>query len=71
MSAPRSDRDDPLSREIDAALDGVDLQNIDQPARRTAAQRAVDGTQRGAVVGISGKDVFVELGPRMQGVLPL
>lgn len=71
MSAPRSERDDPLSREIDAALDGIDLQNIDQPARRTAAQRAVDGTQRGAVVGISGKDVFVELGPRMQGVLPL
>jgi len=73
-AAPRSD--DPLSREIDAALEGLNLQEIDQP-RREPAKRAQTGgsgdarTQRGAVVDVRGNDVFVELGPRMQGVAPL
>jgi len=76
-----SDRSDPLSREIDAALEGIDLQNLDQPARPAkagakgpggkGAARGEAETRRGAVVGISGPDVFVELGPRMQGVLPI
>jgi hypothetical protein len=73
------DPKDPLSAEIDAALDGVDLQNID--ARRAAAasasaaattkggaKPAASNLRRGTIAGISGDDVFVELGPRMQGV---
>jgi len=70
-----SGSDDPLSREIDAALDGLNLQEIDQPARprKDAGGKRPDGarTQRGTVVDVRGDDVFVELGPRMQGVAPL
>ncbi len=70
-----SGSDDPLSREIDAALDGLNLQEIDQPqrARKDAGGKRPDGvrTQRGTVVDVRGDDVFVELGPRMQGVAPI
>ena len=70
------ERDDPLAREIDDALEGVDLQNIDD--ERAAAARGKAGAarttqdsrlKRGTIVGVSGDDVFVELGPRMQGVV--
>lgn len=67
--------DDPLSREIDAALDGLNLQELDSPSRakKDGGGRRADGprTQKGTVVGVSGDDVIVELGPRMQGVAPL
>ncbi len=73
--------EDPLSREIDAALEGVNLQDIGAggaartgPARTGGARPPRgDGlrTQKGVVVGVSGDDVIVELGPRMQGVAPL
>lgn len=74
-----SGSDDPLSREIDAALDGLNLQEIDQPQRARAAGGPRSGgprtdgarTQRGTVVDVRGDDVFVELGPRMQGVAPI
>lgn len=59
---------DPLDREIEAALDGVDLQEI----RRADEEPAVEGRDRlypGVVAGVSGDDVIVELGPRMQGVV--
>ncbi|HEV8113942.1 MAG TPA: S1 RNA-binding domain-containing protein [Planctomycetota bacterium] len=76
------DPQDPLSAEIDAALDGVDLQNLDSRQSAAAPGVASGGAQasaknaargpanvrRGTVVGVSGDDVFVELGPRMQGV---
>jgi small subunit ribosomal protein S1 len=75
MSPQPSKREDPLAREIDDALEGVDLQNIDESAsgaaRKTASNRGERDThlKRGTIVGISGDDVFVELGPRMQGVV--
>jgi small subunit ribosomal protein S1 len=75
MSASPSKRDDPLSREIDDALEGVNLQNVgDEPpaGARTApdARRGADSRlKRGTIVGVNGDDVFVELGPRMQGVI--
>lgn len=77
---PTPDPKDPLSAEIDAALEGVDLQNIDAAeaaaAAKTDAARgkkpARDSKLRpGTITGISGDDVFVELGPRMQGVISL
>jgi len=69
MSAQRRDDKDPLSAEIDAALEGVNLQEVDQQqARKSAGSREL---MRGQVVGTSGQDVFVELGPRMQGVAAL
>ena len=56
-----------LGREIDQALEGVDLQSLDldSPTKGASANRRL---WRGVVVGVHGKDVFVELGPRMQGV---
>ena len=65
--------DDQLSREIEAALEGVNLHDLDQP--RASGGKGGKGSERdlmrGAIVGISGNDVFVELGPRMQGVAAL
>lgn len=74
MTAPRRpERDDPLSREVDAALEGLNLQDVDMPARKGPAKRdrASGDLLRGTIAGVSGTDVIVELGPRMQGVLPL
>src|SRR5258708_31283911 len=76
------DPSDPLSAEIEAALDGVDLQNLDarsggaasSPTPSTAkgaAKPAPTNLRRGTIAGISGDDVFVELGPRVQGVISL
>ncbi len=68
MPKPNDPRSDPLSLEVEAALDGVNLQEVDTPTRTSAAktnQRLV----KGAVVGISGDDVIIELGPRAQGVI--
>ena len=66
MSAKARNDNDPLSAEIDAALAGVNLQEIDQQKSGPAAGGR--DMVRGQVVGISGNDVFVELGPRKQGV---
>jgi len=72
--APRRD-DDPLLREVEAALEGVNLQDLDQAGRMPPARGERGGGDRGprlwrgVVVGVSGEDVIVELGPRMQGVL--
>jgi small subunit ribosomal protein S1 len=68
MSAQARNDKDPLSAEIDAALAGVNLQEIGVSKPRQGAAREL---MRGQVVGISGADVFVELGPRMQGVAAL
>ena len=75
--------DDPLSAEIDAALEGIDLQNLDTagaaPASKTPDAKGAKGAKparpsnlrTGTITGISGDDVFVELGPRVQGVISL
>ena len=66
MKRPNEDQ---LSREIEAALEGVNLQDIERPS--SAQGKGERDTMRGTVVGVSGSDVFVELGPRMQGVANL
>jgi len=74
------DPKDPLSAEIDAALEGVDLQNLDARESPASAETAgARGTKparssklrSGTISGITGDDVFVDLGPRMQGVISL
>jgi len=61
-----------LDSEIEAALDGLNLQEIDSspdapdPVRKTDKKLV-----RGSIVGVTGADVFVDLGPRMQGVISL
>jgi ribosomal protein S1 len=64
-----------LDSEISAALDGINLQEIagSGEAQRPAAQSTGgsgggDRLHTGLIVGVSGDDVIVELGPRMQGV---
>jgi ribosomal protein S1 len=64
-SSSRSD--DPLRREVDSALEGVNLQEIDLD--RPGAAKSESRIVKGAVVGQNGADVFVDLGPRMQGVI--
>ena len=64
---------DPLDREVAAALDGINLQDLDESGQmpstsggeRGGGEKLVPGT----VDGISGKDVIIELGPTMQGVI--
>lgn len=70
----RRDDADPLSREVQAALDGIHLQDLDREesapqARGARGARPGARLMRGTVVGLSGGDVIVELGPRMQGVI--
>lgn len=70
MSEERS-----LGDEIDDALEGVDLQELDLPPVPKAgsggkgAPPPAAGLTRGTVVGVTGDDVIVELGPRAQGVI--
>jgi small subunit ribosomal protein S1 len=78
MSSTPKDREDPLSREIDDALEGVNLQDIGEespsaPHGTADAKRPGPDSRlkRGTIVGVNGDDVFVELGPRMQGVISL
>ena len=69
MNAPQ---EDPLDREIEAALDGVDLQGLNPEGEEAPASgRGSDRLWPGVVTGISGDDVIIELGPRMQGVCSL
>lgn len=64
--------DDSLDKEIEAALSGVDLQsfgkNQDEDAPSSRGKGGRDELMPGTVSGISGDDVIVDLGPRMQGV---
>jgi ribosomal protein S1 len=71
---PRSEKD-PIQAELEAALAGASLLDIDLELDRRGRSGPVSGNadgdmRKGTVVGIDGDDVIVELGPRMQGVLP-
>jgi small subunit ribosomal protein S1 len=46
----------------------MNLQEVDLPQRNKSDGR---NQKRGVIVGITGDDVFVEIGPRMQGVISL
>jgi len=67
----RPDRnEDLLSKEVAAALEGVDLQALDANGRMPSkGPRGDRHLMRGTVAGFSGGDVIIELGPRMQGVI--
>ena len=68
MSAERK-QNDPLNSEVEQALDGVRLQDLDESGRMPGTGKGAKRLWRGTVVGVSGDDVIVELGPRMQGVI--
>jgi small subunit ribosomal protein S1 len=71
---PRPNRpDDPLHKELEDALDGVNLQELDERGEMPRARGRKGGEKhlmRGTVTGLSGSDAIVELSPRMQGILP-
>ena len=59
----------PIQNEIDAALEGVNLQEVDLPPKPGDQPGAKGKLSDGTIVGVDGDDVIVELGPRMQGVI--
>ena len=60
---------DRLDEAIERSLDGVRLQEIEpEPAAEASAE---SGLHLGTVIGVSGGDLIVELGPRSQGAVPL
>ncbi|MCP3917768.1 MAG: S1 RNA-binding domain-containing protein [bacterium] len=63
--------DDALDREIDAALQDVDLQGMTAHAEEETRTAGGDRLYDGVIEGINGDDVIVDLGPRMQGVVSL
>jgi ribosomal protein S1 len=76
--------DDELEAELEAALAGFDAATLDvgSPQRTRAADRAhvpkpnrgqegVHGPQQGKVIGVRGKSVFVDLGAKSEGVVPV
>jgi ribosomal protein S1 len=76
---PRIDLDAKLAAEIEEALGDMSLEDMldmaEQPSRSAPASRAAPRPDRqrrtGTVMSIHGNDVFVEFGPKSQGVCPL
>jgi ribosomal protein S1 len=72
-----------LEAELEAALSGFDPENVDvaaqrskSPARATVAksdrgQEGRRGPRTGTVIGVRGKSVFVDLGGKSEGVIPV
>jgi len=66
--------DKQIEAELEAAMAGFNVAGtLDKPARPAApAPGTTPGKKRGTIVGVHGKDVFVEVpGGRSQGVLPI
>lgn len=61
---------DPLNDEIEASLAGINLQELSAQDSKESRGASHD-LKTGVIEGISGTDVFVELGPRQQGVIAL
>lgn len=73
VPSPRASAfDAELEREIEAALGGMsveDLEAASSPAKGTS--RGGRQVRQGTIIRVHGGDVFVEFGPRSQGVCPL
>lgn len=72
----RKDTDATLEKQVDAALEGVsldDLYGFDKPREQPAPEAAgqVKGMRKGRVVSIGKEDVFVDLGGKSQGIASL
>lgn len=69
---PRTDLDARLEAEIQAALGDMsldDMLDMTDPAASSASPERL--AKRGTVVSVHGDDVFIEFGPKSQGVCPL
>jgi len=72
----RKDSDASLDKQVDAALEGVSLDDLyafDKPREAAAPDAAgqVKGIRKGRVVSIGKEDVFVDLGGKSQGIASL
>ncbi len=81
MSSKKNNPQDALSAEIEAALNGVELQRLDDSPAASGAAKAKGkeapagrknqrGLVPGLIVGVHGDDVIVELSPTRQGICP-
>ena len=75
---PNSDADARLEAEIEAAIGDMSFDDmtemLDAPRRSSLGRRghdAADDLKTGTVVAIHGNDVFIEFGPKAQGVCPV
>ena len=64
------DSDADLQRELDEALGDMSLDDLIDGEDLARAPAGRDDIRKGRVVAVHGDDVFVEFGPKSQGVLP-
>ncbi len=69
MTEKKNEKEKLLEDAIEASLDGVRLQELDDEDTGPKAKGETK-LHAGTVVGVSDSDVIVELGPRSQGVVP-
>lgn len=70
-SGPAHEMDDALDAEIQAALGDMSVEDMLDYADRPAPARGEREYKTGTVVNIHADDVFVEFGPKSQGICPL
>jgi small subunit ribosomal protein S1 len=68
---PRVDMDAKLQAEIEAALGDMSLDDMLDMADEAKPARSANETRIGRVVNVHGDQVFVEFGPKSQGICPL
>ena len=73
LTTPRSSGyDADLEREIADALGGMSIEEIERQSASTGSSGGKGRqSRRGTIIRIHSGDVFVEFGPRSQGVCPL
>jgi ribosomal protein S1 len=70
--APRSSGfDAELEREIEAALGGMSIEELESQSAAPRASQRGRQVRQGTIIRVHSGDVFVEFGPRSQGVCPL
>jgi hypothetical protein len=68
---PRTDLDAKLAAEIEEALGDLSLEDMLDEADKPKTARSDRDRRTGSIMSIHGNDVFVEFGPKSQGVCPL
>lgn len=68
---PRTDLDAKLAAEIEEALGDMSLEDMLDEADKPRAARSDRDRRTGSIMSIHGNDVFIEFGPKSQGVCPL